>query len=123
MHELDPDLAVRSDGVGRRGEVDRRSFIRMGVVGAAMASAAVMERDAHAGAAMLHQSTSTVTPRTPLPAAGPELALPAGFTYHTFGSFGSAMSDGFITPPIHDGMAAFDMGDGTWRLVRNHELG
>ena len=33
------------------------------------------------------------------------------------------MSDGFITPPIHDGMACFDAGDGMWRLVRNHELG
>jgi secreted PhoX family phosphatase len=123
MHQLDPDLDVRTDGVGRRGEVDRRSFIRMGVVGAAMASAALMDRDAQAGSAMLHQSTSTVRPRSALPAAGPELALPAGFSYHTFGWFGSAMSDGFITPPIHDGMAAFDMGDGTWRLVRNHELG
>jgi uncharacterized protein len=123
MHGVDPDLVVRADGAGRRGEVDRRSFIRMGVVGAAMASAALMESDTPAGAAMLHQSASTVKPRSALPAAGPELALPAGFTYHTFGWFGSAMSDGFITPPIHDGMAAFDMGDGTWRLVRNHELG
>ena len=39
--------------------------------------------------------------------AGPELALPPGFTYKTFGSFGSAMSDGFVTPPIHDGMGVF----------------
>ena len=46
-----------------------------------------------------------------------------GFSYTTFGAFGSAMSDGFITPPIHDGMAVFDMGDGTLRIVRNHELG
>ena len=33
------------------------------------------------------------------------------------------MSDGFITPPIHDGMHAFDMGGGRLRIVRNHELG
>ena len=33
------------------------------------------------------------------------------------------MSDGFITPPIHDGMAAFDVGGGKLRIVRNHELG
>jgi uncharacterized protein len=120
----DRDLAVREDGVGRRGEVDRRSFIRMGVLGTVMASAVLMERDREAGAAMLADHTSSVEPRTPgLVAAGPELALPAGFSYHTFAAFGSAMTDGFITPPIHDGMAAFDMGDGTWRLVRNHELG
>ena len=33
------------------------------------------------------------------------------------------MSDGFITPPIHDGMAVFPGGNGTLRIVRNHELG
>ena len=124
MQTSDPDLAVRDDGVGRRGEVDRRSFIRLGVLGTAMASAMLMERDREAGAAMLAQSTTTVQPRgAALAAAGPELALPPGFTYHTFGSFGSAMTDGYITPPIHDGMAVFDMGGGRWRIVRNHELG
>ncbi len=124
MQTGDPDLAVRADGVGRRGDVDRRSFIRMGVLGTAMASAMLMERDREAGAAMLAQNTSTAQPRgAGLSQAGPELALPPGFTYHTFGWFGSAMSDGFITPPIHDGMAAFDVGGGKLRIVRNHELG
>jgi uncharacterized protein len=124
LQTQDPDLAVRADGVGRRWEMDRRTFIRMGVLGTAMASAMLMERDREAGAAMLARNTSSVKPRgLGLVAAGPELALPPGFTYHTFGWFGSAMSDGYITPPIHDGMAAFDMGGGTWRLVRNHELG
>ncbi len=32
------------------------------------------------------------------------------------------MSDGFATPAIHDGMAAFKGPDGTIRLIRNHEL-
>jgi secreted PhoX family phosphatase len=54
--------------------------------------------------------------------AGPELALPAGFTYKTFGAFGSPMQDGFPTPPIHDGMGVFADGSGL-RIVRNHELG
>ena len=86
MQTNDPDLTVRADGVGRRGEVDRRSFIRMGVIGTAMASAMLMERDRQAGAAMLAQNTSTVEPRgVSLVAAGPELALPPGFSYHTFG--------------------------------------
>ena len=124
MQTGDPDLAVRADGVGRRGDVDRRSFIRMGVLGTAMASAMLMERDREAGAAMIAQSTSTVQPRgAGLVAAGPELALPPGFEYKTFGWFGSAMTDGFITPPIHDGMAVFDVGGGKLRIVRNHELG
>jgi len=54
--------------------------------------------------------------------AGPELALPPGFTYKTFGAFGSPMQDGFTTPPIPDGMGVF--ADGAHiRIVRNHELG
>ena len=120
----DPDLEVRADGVGRRGEVGRRGFVRMGVIGAAMGSAVLMQGDRAAGAAAMARRTSTATPRAAgLVQAGPELALPPGFSYHTFGAFGSAMSDGFVTPPIHDGMAAFDMGNGRLRIVRNHELG
>ena len=30
----DLDLGAREDGVGRRGEVGRRGFVRMGVIGA-----------------------------------------------------------------------------------------
>ena len=120
----DPDLGPEANAAGRRGEVSRRTFIRMGVVGTAMASAALMERDRAAGAAMMQSSVQTTASRGPgLVPAGPELALPPGFSYHTFGAFGSAMSDGFITPPIHDGMGAFASGGGTIRIVRNHELG
>lgn len=114
----------RADGRGRRGSVDRRHFLRLGLLGTAVASAGVMAHNPAAGAAMLQGSLRTVRPTTAsLSATGSELALPPGFSYHTFGAFGSAMSDGYITPPIHDGMACFDMEDGTWRLVRNHELG
>ena len=121
----DPELGAEANAAGRRGEVSRRHFIRMGVVGTAIASAALMERDRSAGAAMMQSSLQTTVPRGDpgLVPAGPELALPAGFSYHTFGAFGSAMTDGFITPPIHDGMAAFASGSGTIRIVRNHELG
>ena len=114
----------RADAVGRRGQVDRRNFLRMGLIGTAVASAGVMAYSPEAGASMLQRSLrTTASTRKGVAAAGPELAVPAGFSYHTFGAFGSAMSDGFITPPIHDGMACFDAGDGTLRLVRNHELG
>ena len=124
MATMDPDLEVRADGVGRRGEVGRRSFVRAGVIGAAMGSASLMGTDRAAGAASMAGRVSTAAATgAGLVKAGPELALPPGFTYHTFGAFGSAMSDGFITPPIHDGMACFDMGNGRWRIVRNHELG
>ena len=124
MTDRQDELDVYADGQGRRGQVDRRSFIRAGVLGTAMASSVLMTSDLAAGAAMLKRSTRTATPRgSGLVQAGPELALPPGFSYHTFGAFGSAMSDGFITPPIHDGMAAFDVGGGKLRIVRNHELG
>lgn len=54
--------------------------------------------------------------------AGPELALPPDFRYVMFGVEHTPMSDGTLTPGGHDGMAAFDMGNGVIRLVRNHEL-
>lgn len=49
------------------------------------------------------------------------LALPPGFSYTAFSRTGEIMSDGWPTPPDHDGMAAFDVG-GELRLVRNHEV-
>jgi secreted PhoX family phosphatase len=58
----------------------------------------------------------------PLRPAGPELALPAGFTYRKFGVMGSPMSDGRLTPSAHDGMAAFGVRKNHIRLVRNHEI-
>lgn len=125
MGTKDPELDVRADGLGRRGEVGRRAFVRLGVIGAAMGSAAVMQSNPAAGATAMSRrlSTAPVAKASGLVKAGPELGLPPGFSYHTFGAFGSAMSDGFITPPIHDGMACFDMGNGRLRIVRNHELG
>lgn len=53
--------------------------------------------------------------------AGPELALPAGFSYVMFGVEGSLMTDGNRTPKAHDGMGAFALPDGNIRLIRNHE--
>jgi secreted PhoX family phosphatase len=50
------------------------------------------------------------------------IALPEGFEYVTFSRTGDPMSDGFPTPAIHDGMAAFRGPQGTIRLIRNHEL-
>src|SRR5919109_1139391 len=55
----------------------------------------------------------------PLQAAGPELALPAGFTYRRFSLTGTPMSDGRPTPSAHDGMAAFPLRNGHIRLVRD----
>ncbi len=50
------------------------------------------------------------------------LALPAGFSYVTFGKTGSPLgTDGLVHPRNHDGMGAFAGPDGTVRLIRNHE--
>jgi secreted PhoX family phosphatase len=54
-------------------------------------------------------------------AAGPELALPAGFTYNVVSASGRPMSDGNLTPNAFDGMAAFALPNGNVRLLRNHE--
>ncbi len=59
----------------------------------------------------------------PLQAAGLRLALPPGFQYRRFSVTGSLLSDGFPTPPAHDGMAAFPLPNGNVRLIRNHEIG
>ena len=53
--------------------------------------------------------------------AGPELALPSGFTYEVLSWTGKPMSDGRPTPCAFDGMGAFPLPDGNIRLVRNHE--
>ncbi|MFC5003224.1 alkaline phosphatase PhoX [Dactylosporangium cerinum] len=58
----------------------------------------------------------------PLKPAGRELALPAGFSYRTFGAAGTRMNDGLVTPGCHDGQALFAAGRGRVRLIRNHEL-
>jgi uncharacterized protein len=57
----------------------------------------------------------------PLRPAGPELALPEGFSYTVLSSTGKPMADGNPTPCAFDGMAAFALPNGNVRLIRNHE--
>jgi secreted PhoX family phosphatase len=49
------------------------------------------------------------------------IALPEGFQYRSFSPAGAVMSDGNRVPLAHDGMGVFNMADGRFRLVRNHE--
>jgi uncharacterized protein len=49
------------------------------------------------------------------------LALPAGFSYRSFGLAGAPMGDGYLTPIGHDAMAAYPLANGNIRLIRNHE--
>jgi len=50
------------------------------------------------------------------------LDLPAGFSYRRLSETGQTMTDGYRVPGGHDGMAAFDGGNGNTILIRNHEL-
>ncbi len=120
------DSLVHHAEHGASCECSRRDFFKRGLVGAVAASAAVAATGTVASAAEALSSNlavGSVTRGVGLAPAGPELGLLPGFTYTTFGRFGSAMSDGWITPPIHDGMGCFPDGPGQYRIVRNHETG
>jgi uncharacterized protein len=103
--------------------LDRRTFLARGAAG--MVSVAAVER-LMARSALAAKRRDTASGYGPLQRMKDQrgvevLALPAGFSYVTFGYIGSRMSDGNTTPLALDGMAAFPGPDGTVRLIRNHE--
>lgn len=107
----------------RRG-MSRKEFLVAGAgAGAGAALSGLVARNAAAdhGRGRRRQAGKGEGGYGPLQSAGPELALPAGFTYVMFGVEGSEMSDGSPTPKAHDGMAAFELPNGNIRLIRNHE--
>src|SRR4029077_4926783 len=114
----------RPDGSMRGGTMttfDRRSFMRVAAVGAGAVATGFRPAIAGATTRPVFKRATRIAPS--LTQAGPELALLPGFTYKTFAAFGSPMSDGLITPPIHDGMGVFDQPGGGCRTVRNREAG
>src|SRR5687768_3357499 len=62
-----------------------------------------------------------LVPTADLRDGGIRIALPEGFKYRSFSVAGEMMSDGNLVPLAHDGMGVFNMSDGKFRLVRNHE--
>jgi len=50
------------------------------------------------------------------------LDLPDGFSYTIIARQGQEMDDGLLVPGLPDGMAAFDAGNGTVKIICNHEL-
>ena len=107
--------------------MDRRAFIARGIAatGGGALSVAALERLANRAALAdkgHHGHSSYGEPQPMADQRGVEvLALPAGFSYVTFGHIASRMSDGNLTPLALDGMAAFRGPHGTVRLIRNHE--
>lgn len=117
----DKTLESAADDV--RPVANRREFIRNGVVGAASISFAAMLARREAGAAELPYSDDygPVAPVNDQTTGLPLIALPAGFTYRSYGWTGQPMTDGQRTPGVHDGMAVVAAKGSQIVMVRNHE--
>src|SRR5215218_2102575 len=113
--------------------LDRRTFLtRAAVSGGGLLSIGAVERLVTRDA-LGHGRRTSAEPYGPLRRVADQrgvevLALPAGFSYVTFGHIGSMMSDGNPTPLALDGMGSFAGGrlhgcgkDHLVRLVRNSE--
>jgi secreted PhoX family phosphatase len=117
--------------------MDRRAFLGVGAgaaLGGTMLSAAALERltarsalaATGSGRGLKARAAASVEGYGPVQPMADQrgvevLALPAGFSYVTFGYIGDRMSDRRATPLALDGMAAFAGPNGTVRLIRNHE--
>lgn len=97
--------------------IDRRAFLK--TTGGAFAGFASLHALRCAPGSVRAPGTAGYGALAP---AGPELALPAGFSYRALGLEGAPMSDGSPTPAAHDGMSAFPLPNGNIRLIRNHEI-
>lgn len=98
---------------------DRRQFLRAtGSAFAALAASACAARGA--GGLTALPAGEGYGPLVTDPAG--MLDLPQGFSYRVLSALGDAMSDGGTVPDRADGMGCFDIGNGEWALVRNHEL-
>lgn len=98
---------------------DRRRFLQ--ATGSAFAALAASGCAARGSGALVNlPAGDDYGALLPDPAA--LLDLPRGFSYRVLSSLGDAMSDGGTVPDQADGMGCFDLGNGEWALVRNHEL-
>lgn len=106
-------------------DIDRRRFLKYTAGLAGQAAVGVSALQALAACASMGNRVYAGLGEGgygPLRRAGPELALPQGFSYRVIGVEGSVLSDGYVTPGQHDGMAAFALSNGNIRLIRNHEV-
>ncbi len=115
---------------------DRRTFLKRSAAtagGAAVATSALQRLTEHAAVAAPARRRGSIPPVAMGEGYGPlarladqrgqeVLALPAGFSYVTFGWTGSPLQEGAVHARSHDGMGSFAGPDGTTRLIRNHEI-
>ena len=112
---------ILSDACETKPAVTRRDFVKGGVAGAAAISFTAAASNASAAIAY-DDNYGPVAPVNDQTTGLPLIALPAGFTYKTFGWRGQPMADGNLTPSGHDGMAVVAEKGTRIALVRNHEL-
>ena len=107
--------------------MERRHFLRgaIGAAGAAMAMPtlpfALRGMDSRVLAASGGGDYGPLGPVADLRDGVVRMALPEGFRYRSFSWSGNLMSDGNRVPLAPDGMGVFNMPEGKFRLVRNHE--
>ncbi len=126
---------MQPEGDGLSSAFSRRSFLRSGaaLLGTTAVPAAfqtLLAREAWGGRSRAPSSPVANPYGEPIPAIDQTtglalLALPPDFTYRSHGWTGDLMSDGFPTPPNHDGMGVVQVlpgRAGDLVLVRNHEV-
>lgn len=107
--------------------VDRRTFLRRGAMGAgaywALSLAPFMARRAYGAA--IPSPYGSISPKLDETTGLPLIKLPDGFRYMSFSWTGDVMADDVRCPNLHDGMGVIDAqgNSGHLILVRNHEGG
>ena len=91
--------------------MERRTFLQASAVAAAVGGPLAYVFSAR-------EPTSSLL----VPDANKLLDLAPGFSYQVLGRSGDRLSDGLRAPALPDGMACFAGEDGSWILMRNHEV-
>ncbi|MGH9891455.1 MAG: alkaline phosphatase PhoX [bacterium] len=118
--------AALTDEIKPHWTLDRRNFLMSGglaVASAALPFKALIGREAQAVELPYSPNYGPLQPTIDETTQLPLLNLPSGFRYKSFGWTGDVMSDGIVTPSLHDGMAVCAVIRNHLILVRNHEQG
>ena len=109
-------------------KIERRTFLRSAIAATGVAAALpaleslnLLDSRGRLQAAPGNGGYGPLFPTADLRDGVERIALPKGFKYRSFSHAGELMSDGNLVPLAHDGMGVFNMADGKFRLVRNHE--